>query len=81
MGDGLVWHRIGRQNVSHGQSVAEWCDACCTRDALREIVEKDGPGLDLSPPGPCHEIAEKALHKTRRSCTCCHGASPCPTHD
>lgn len=33
--------------------------------ALREIMRKDGPGADMSPAGPCYEIARDALRRIR----------------
>lgn len=31
--------------------------------ALKDIMRADGVGLDLSPPGPCHDIAKEAWDK------------------
>ena len=34
-------------------------------EALEKIAYEDGPGLDLSPPGPFYDIAKKALKKIK----------------
>lgn len=47
------WHE-GKANISNDHSKE-------LVTALREIMDKDGPGLDLSPAGPCHDIAARAL--------------------
>lgn len=31
--------------------------------ALKDIMRADGVGLDLSPPGPCYDIAKEAWDK------------------
>jgi hypothetical protein len=35
--------------------------------ALETICENDGPGLDLSPAGPCYHVAKKALMQIRHN--------------
>lgn len=34
--------------------------------ALDKIIEKDGPGLDCSPPGPCYDIAKIARYEDKK---------------
>jgi hypothetical protein len=34
------------------------------RGVLEQVREKDGPGADGSPAGPCYDIAENALRGT-----------------
>ena len=31
--------------------------------ALRDVMTLDGWGLDMSPPGPCYDVAKRALQK------------------
>lgn len=33
--------------------------------ALEEVMRKDGMGADMSPPGPCYDIASRALRKIK----------------
>lgn len=33
--------------------------------ALEDVMRKDGMGADMSPPGPCYDIASRALRQIK----------------